>query len=88
MSFDPDWVIAPSQTLKDWREENRLGIRSAATTCAMTPEEYERVEAGKRKITITVAAKLAYGTGIPGKLWLNLERVYRAGLAAGKADVT
>jgi plasmid maintenance system antidote protein VapI len=86
--FDPDWCIRPGETLKDWREENRLGQKAAATTCAMTLEEYQRVESGKWKISRVTAAKLQQGTGIPARLWLNLERIYRAALAAGKTDVS
>lgn len=88
MNFDPDWVIAPGETLKEWREENHLGLRSAATTCVLPVETYERIEQGKQRITTRIAAHLHSGTGIPAYLWLNLERTYRAGLKAGKTDTT
>jgi plasmid maintenance system antidote protein VapI len=87
-SFDPDWTIAPGATLKDWREENGLGPKSAATACAMDRETFERIETGKRKITQVIACKLQQGTGIPATLWLNLEKRYRADLAAGKVDTS
>lgn len=87
--FDPDWCIRPGETLREWREEHHLGTRAAATTCGrMTRETYERIEAGKQPITRDIAARLQHGTGIPGTLWLNLERIYRAGLSAGKKDVS
>lgn len=87
--FDPDWTIAPGATLRDWREENGLGVQAAATTCARMPRElYERIEAGSQKITPDLAAALAHGTQIPARLWLNLERRYRADLKAGKTDTT
>jgi plasmid maintenance system antidote protein VapI len=87
--FNPDWVIRPGETLREWREENRLGVKAAATTCARMPvETYERIEAGKRQITAPIAAMLQQGTGIPARLWLNLECAYRAGLAAGKKDAS
>jgi plasmid maintenance system antidote protein VapI len=84
-AFDPDWVVAPGETLRAWREENHLGLRSAATACGMPADTYERIEQGKRKITAPIAERLDYGTCIPASLWLNLERAYRAGLKAGKA---
>jgi hypothetical protein len=31
---------------------------------------------------------LERGTGVPARLWLNLERNYRADLDAGRADTT
>lgn len=87
--FDPDWVIAPGRTLRDWREEHGLGPQSAATVCGRMPlTMYEAIESGKRRITKPRAEALAHGTGIPASLWLNLERIYRAGLKAGKKDGT
>lgn len=84
-SFDPDWVIAPGATLREWRLEHNLGVRPAATTCGrMDAATYTDIEDGKRKITREIAAQLERGTCIPATLWLNLERVYRAGLKAGK----
>ena len=88
MTFDPDWTIAPGATLKDWREENGLGVKAAARTCRMEPKVYEAIEAGKRRITTPLAVRLYAGTCIPAKLWLNLERRYRDDLKAGKADST
>jgi plasmid maintenance system antidote protein VapI len=85
--FDPDWVVKPGATLRDWIEENHLTVRSTATCCHLSPEDVERIIAGKRRIGRAVAAKLQAGTGIPASLWLNLERAYRAGLRAGKVDV-
>lgn len=83
--FDPDWCIHPGATLRDWREENGLPTKAAATACARMPVEmYERIEAGEQKITDEIAAALAHGTGITASLWRNLERNFRAGLKAGK----
>jgi HTH-type transcriptional regulator / antitoxin HigA len=83
--FDPDWVISPGETLRDWIEENGLTVRSTATVCGRMPvEELQRILDGTRRITPTVAAKLAAGTQIPARLWLNLERQFRQGLAEGK----
>lgn len=85
--FDPDWVVKPGETLKEWIEENGLTVRSTATTCGrMDPDRLQRIIDGKQRITHTDAARLAHGTGISERLWLNLERAYRAGLKAGKID--
>lgn len=85
VGFDPDWVIHPGATLREWREENGLGESSAATCCGRMPvEQYREIEAGKRKITRPIAAALEHGTQIPASLWLNLERTFRTGLKLGK----
>lgn len=84
-AFDPDWVVAPGETLREWREENGLGIKAASTACGHLSERtYKRIEAGTQPISPALAARLEYGTSIPVYLWLNLERAFRAGLAAGK----
>lgn len=89
MNFDPDWTIAPGETLREWREELGFGTKVASALCAgMSREQYERIEAAKEPITPVIAAALTQGTGIPTNLWLNLERRYRADLKAGKIDAS
>lgn len=84
-AFDPDWTIHPGSTLREWREENGLGAKAAATTCGrMDPDVFSAVESGKRKITKTIAAQLEHGTYIPARLWLRLEERFRADLKAGR----
>ncbi len=83
--FDPDWVVEPGATLREWRESNHLSIPAAATACAGMPVAlYKRIETGGERITEDIAKGLEWGTRIPASLWLNLERAFRAGLAAGK----
>jgi predicted transcriptional regulator len=53
--FDPDWTVHPGETLREWREENGLGVKAAATTCGrMDPVVFSAVESGKRRITKTI----------------------------------
>lgn len=83
--FNPDWVVHPGETLREWRQGTGLPSRAAAVACAgMPPALYDRVESGDEPITPVIADALAHGTGIPATLWLNLERIFRAGLAEGK----
>lgn len=87
--FDPDWVISPGETLREWMEENGLSLRVTAMCCAqMDPARLRGILDGKRKITTDAAHRLAHGTGIPARLWLNLERAFRQGLAEGKTWVS
>ena len=84
--FNPDWVVHPGSVLREWREENHLPVAAAAVTCARMPVLlYLEIEDGQQPIDDKIAAALAHGTGIPATLWLNLERIFRAGLAAGKS---
>jgi HTH-type transcriptional regulator/antitoxin HigA len=88
MTFDRDWTIAPGETLREWIEENGLSPRITATVARLRPVEIEGVLRGSRKITPRIAAGLQRATDIPARLWLNLERAYRADLAAGRTDTT
>jgi plasmid maintenance system antidote protein VapI len=83
--FDPDWTIHPGATLRNWREENGLPTKAAATVCGRMPLTlYERVEAGKYRITKPIADALAHGTGIPASFWLHYERRFGTDLKAGR----
>lgn len=84
-AFNPDYVVAPGGTLREWREEAHLPVRAAAKACADMPLWlYNGIEAGTEPIDEQVAGALAHGTGITATLWLNLERQFRDGLALGK----
>ena len=88
MSFDPDWTIAPGETLREWAAENGLPPRTAARACDMWPALFAGICAARVPITQPLADALRHGTGISARLWLNLERRYRADLAAGKTDTS
>src|SRR4051812_14526127 len=66
-AWDPDWVVAPGETLREWREDfAHLPATAAAIACAWMPVEmYLRIEAGTEPITEEVAGALAHGTSIP-----------------------
>lgn len=88
-SFDPDWTIAPGETLRDWISENGLTVRSTATACGrMDPERLQAIVDGNQPISEDDATRLQVGTGITKRLWINLERRYRDDLRRGKTDVT
>ncbi len=87
--FDPDWVIKPGETLREWMEERKLSPRLMSTICGrIPPETIEGILDGTVEITPGIADWLQLGTDIPARLWLNLERIYRAGLDAGKSDIS
>ena len=87
-AFDPDWVISPGETLREWIEENNLTVRVTATACNLPVEAVQGVVDAKTRLSPRIAVGLEQGTQIPAYLWLNLERAYRNGLRAGKKDVS
>lgn len=86
--FDPDWVVCPGETLREWMEENGHDVRRAAYLCRVDVVTFEDVLNGTMPIEVPLAVQLYFGTGIRPRVWLNLERNYRQGLAAGKVDAT
>lgn len=86
----PDWCLAPSAALTEWLEENGLTAHTVAAAWEDGPE-VAAVLAGvlaREPLTQRHAAVLGRVTGTPAPFWLRWERDYRAGLAAGRKDVT
>ena len=84
--FDPDWVIAPGETLADWFEANHLP-ESIATQYGISERVLNRVLHGTQPIGPKLAQKLCNMTFIGAPFWLALEHNFRVGLAAGKTWV-
>lgn len=81
--FDPDWVIAPGETLKDWLDENGLSGKSCVTY-GIPQSTFDGIVAGTTPINAVLAQKLCNMTLIGAPMWLALEHNFRAGLNAGK----
>ena len=82
--FDPDWVVAPGETLADWFEETHLPHRVAWEVYGIPERTLNGVLRGTTKITPKLAQKLCNLTQIGTPMWLALEHNFRVGLAAGK----
>ena len=82
--FNPDWVVAPGDTLEEWF--NYIGMPySVAWNIYDIPERtLKGVLRGTTHISPTLAQKLCNLTFVPAPFWLALEHNYRVGLAAGK----
>ena len=91
--WEPDYVIAPSETLREWMEYNGMSETVLAVACAGRTGRDSAVEAIRQvlercPLSEAHAACLERGTGIPARFWLALEHNYRVGLAAGKEDIS
>jgi plasmid maintenance system antidote protein VapI len=81
--WNPDWVVAPGETLADWFEE--IGLpKSCAQLHGISERTLNGVLNGTTKITPALAQKLCNLTHIGAPMWLALEHNFRVGLAAGK----
>lgn len=83
MTWQPDYAVAPGETLREWAEEHSQDATTLALACRrMKLETLEGILAGTTEITAVLAGALQAGTGIPARFWLNLERAYRAKVPA------
>jgi plasmid maintenance system antidote protein VapI len=93
--FNPDWTIAPVATLREWTEQNGPGMavrHLARRATGRVSDSYAmsliQDVVDRKPLTEEHAGMLERATGIPARAWLQLERGYRADLAAGRKDVT
>lgn len=84
--FDPDWVVAPGEILKEWLEEKDLAP-SSARFYGLDERTIKRLYSGDQEINETIADRLEKMTAVSANFWLALEQLYRFGLAAGKTSV-
>lgn len=83
MTFDPDYVVAPGETLAEWFSDHQLPL-SIADKYGIRRQQMQRILAGTEPITPALAQKLCNLTHIGAPMWLALEHNFRVGLAAGK----
>lgn len=83
--FDPDWVVAPGDTLDELRQERGWSVEETARRCGNVPLGLVReILDGDAKLTYAIAYFLEIGTGVSRRFWINYERRYRDGLRKGK----
>lgn len=75
--FDPDWRVAPGETLKEWMSERGLDVSQLAEMANMQKTHVRDVLNGSALMNQSTAGRLEVATGIATQLWLNLEREYR-----------
>lgn len=85
--FDPDWVIPPGWTLKEWFEAMNLPKSIAWELYGIPERTLNRLFEGAQKITPALAQKLCNMTHVGAPFWLALEHNYRVGLREGKTLV-
>ena len=79
--FEPDFVIAPGETLKETMESLNMAQKELAVRTGLTVQSLNRIVKGEQPITYETANKLELATGVPARMWNNLEALYREQLA-------
>lgn len=89
--FNPDWCVAPAEMLAEWMREHGLTRGMLARRCGRGEADVKaalliRDVLDRKPLLEAHAEMLAQGTDVSARFWLNLERDYRDGLAAGRTD--
>ena len=81
-AYEPDYAVAPGETLQEVMESLGMSQKELAVRTELTVQSLNRIFRGEQPITPYTAARLELVTGTPARLWNNLEANYRERLAA------
>lgn len=76
MTFTPDWISIPGDTVVDLLEEQGITLQDFATFAEFPLIKLQYLIAGKISIDQEIAEKLAKHLGSTPSFWLKLERNY------------
>ncbi len=79
--FEPDYAIAPGETLLETMESLDMSQKELAKRTELTVQSLNRIAKGEQPITYETANRLELATGVPSSIWNNLESQYREQLA-------
>lgn len=79
--FDPDYAVAPGETLQEMIEFLGMTRGELALRTGLAPQTINEIIKGKAPITPDMAVLLERGTGVSARIWNNLETNYREQLA-------
>jgi HTH-type transcriptional regulator / antitoxin HigA len=79
VSFSPDWVSAPGETIGDIVRERNLRVSEVAKQLGQTEEQFDQLLVGGLTITLGLARKLEAVLGGSPEFWLTRDSRYREG---------
>jgi len=79
--YAPDYAVAPGSTLSEVIESLDMTQKDLATRTGLTEQTIVRILKGEQPITFETANRLELVTGIPARMWNNLEMQYREQLS-------
>ena len=75
--YTPDYATPPGWTLEETLEELSMSQAELARRTGLSTKHVNQIVRGKVPITIEVARRLERATGVPDRLWNNLESRYQ-----------
>jgi|CXWL01.1.fsa_nt_gi plasmid maintenance system antidote protein VapI len=76
-AFEPDYAVAPGRTLQETIDTLGMAQRDLAIRTGLSTKHINQIIQGIAPITQETALLLEIVTGVPAKLWNNLEMNYR-----------
>jgi len=83
-NYDPDYAVPPGDTLSEVIADLGMAQKDLAARTGLTEQTIIRILNGQQPISFETAGKLELVTGVPARLWNNLEMQYREQLTAVK----
>ena len=80
-AYTPDYAVAPGVTLQETIDSLGMTQRDLAMRTGMAPKTINEIIKGKAPITPDTSVLLERVTGVPARMWNNLESNYREQLA-------
>lgn len=75
--FDPDYATPPGETLEETIEALNMSQADLSRRTELTVQTINRIFKGTQPITYETANRLELATGVPARMWNNLEANYR-----------
>jgi len=75
--FEPDYAVPPGKTLREVIESLCMRQTELAVRTGLAVQTLNRIFNGDQPITFETANKLELVTGVPARMWNNLEAQYR-----------
>jgi len=79
--FEPEYAVPPGRTLQETIDALGMGQRELATRAGLSPKHINQIIQGVAPISHETAIRLEQVTGVPARMWNNLEVNYREQLA-------
>lgn len=79
--FEPDYAVAPRETLRETMGALGMDQPELARRTGLSLKIVNQIVKGKHPITLETALKLEHATGVPARMWSNLELDYQEQMA-------
>jgi HTH-type transcriptional regulator/antitoxin HigA len=76
-AYEPDYAVPPGETLKETIDSLGMSQKELAIRTGLTEKHISHIITGHSPITYETADKLELVTGVPARVWNNLEMNYR-----------